>query len=188
MKSANIYAFFLLLNFIALPISFANATDPIQESVKPKRELESLNIWLPGVLPKAESLLQENISPPLPGYKKGFVMAAPWTVPDVQNYKYHWVRDAALVMTTVVTRYREATNPVLKKAAFESLIDYANFSKENQLAPEPGSDEKVGLGEVKFNPDGSRYTKWMRPQNDGPALRAITFIRFARQLITEKKF
>lgn len=40
---------------------------------------------------------------------------------------------------------------------------------------------------MKFNPDGTRFTQWMRPQNDGPALRAVTIIRLSHQLLQEKQ-
>lgn len=139
--------------------------------------------WLDAQLPKAESYMQANISPARPGYKKGFVLAAPWVIPGVQNYQYHWVRDAALVMDTVVTNFIHARNSAAKRNAYLEIANYVDFSRENQLAPEPSTAEKVGLGEVKFDPDGSRYTQWMRPQNDGPALRAVTLMRFARELL-----
>ncbi|KAG8726813.1 hypothetical protein FRC10_006750 [Ceratobasidium sp. 414] len=41
-----------------------------------------------------------------------------------------------------------------------------------------------GLGEPKFNVDGTPYTgSWGRPQRDGSALRAITLIQFANYLL-----
>jgi hypothetical protein len=146
-----------------------------------------LSSWLTQRVPSAETLMEKNLSPDLPGYKKGFVVAAPWVVPGIQNYRYHWVRDAALVMNTIVTRYISAEDAGTKKSSFSRLVDYINFSKQNQTASQPDGAEQVGLGEVKFNPDGTRYTQWMRPQNDGPALRAITMIRFSHQLTQEKQ-
>ena len=162
-------SFFLLASSLAIASQTSSSSD--------------LDAWLPQRLESAEANMTKNISPDLPGYQKGFVVAAPWTVPGIQNYRYHWVRDAALVMNTVVTRYVSNQDA----AAFAELVDYVNFCKQNQTAPEPADAEQVGLGEVKFNPDGSRYTQWMRPQNDGPALRAITLIRLARELIREGK-
>jgi glucoamylase len=44
----------------------------------------------------------------------------------------------------------------------------------------------TGLGEPKFNVDGSAFTgAWGRPQNDGPALRVITLARFANLLLDQ---
>jgi glucoamylase len=41
-----------------------------------------------------------------------------------------------------------------------------------------------GLGEPKFNIDGSAFTgAWGRPQRDGPALRATSIITYANWLI-----
>jgi glucoamylase len=62
------------------------------------------------------------------------------------------------------------------------ITNYIDFSRTNQLSATAIS----GLGEPKFNPDGSPYMgDWGRPQNDGPALRALTAIRFARELLSE---
>jgi glucoamylase len=166
-----------LLGFIILNAAF-KAESP---------ESKDITQWLAYELPKAETYMTANISPNLPGYKKGFVTAAPWVVPGIQDYRYHWVRDAALAMNTILTRYISAKSVAQRTRYFEMLKNYIQFSKDNQTAAEPDDAEKVGLGEVKFNPDGTRFTKWMRPQNDGPALRPITVIRFARQLLRESK-
>jgi GH15 family glucan-1,4-alpha-glucosidase len=43
-------------------------------------------------------------------------------------------------------------------------------------------------GEPKFNVDGSKFTEpWGRPQNDGPALRVITMIRWFNILLDNNK-
>lgn len=145
-------------------------------------QANDISDWLEKRVPTSQQYLSNNISSP--GYKKGFVIAAPWMVPGVQDYRFHWVRDAGIVMGTVATNYLYSENAKVQTQAFDQLRDFINFSKENQIAPETGP-ELIGLGEVKFNPDGSRFTKWMRPQNDGPALRAITIMRFARSLIKD---
>jgi glucoamylase len=172
---------------IALGVSLASCSSTPNHASRAVANSPDVSNWLTQRVPSAETNMEKNLSPDLPGYKKGFVVAAPWVVPGVQNYRYHWVRDAALVMNTVVTRYMSAEDQETKKTSFSRLVDYINFSKQNQTAPQPENAEKVGLGEVKFNPDGTRYTNWMRPQNDGPALRAITMIRLSYQLIKEKQ-
>ncbi len=144
-----------------------------------------LTEWLNQRVQTSRIFLDKNIS--TPGYKKGFVIAAPWIVPGIQDYRFHWVRDAGIVMNTVASAYATTQNSPLKARYFAQMRDYLNFSKENQTAPEEAGTEVIGLGEVKFNPDGSRFTKWMRPQNDGPALRAITAMKFVRELLKEGK-
>ena len=118
-----------------------------------------------------------NISPQ--GAARGVVVASPSK--RNPNYFFHWVRDAALVMGTVVTRYERAGNPRDKAEAFALLNDYSARVRKLQLL-----NTLTGLGEPKYNADGSAFDgPWGRPQNDGPALRAVTFIRFARKLIDE---
>lgn len=109
---------------------------------------------------------------------RGSVMASPSR--SEPNYYFHWIRDAALVMHEV-WRAR-ARDP---KSADHLLTDYALFSRSNQLTSNPsGGPDRLGLGEPKFNMDGSAYhAPWGRPQNDGPALRAITLAEFATQLL-----
>jgi glucoamylase len=55
----------------------------------------------------------------------------------------------------------------------------------NLLLSNPsGSVSSGGLGEPKFNADGSAFTgAWGRPQRDGPALRATAVITYANWLI-----
>lgn len=121
-----------------------------------------------------------NISPP--GTVLGVVVASPSQ--HNPNYYYHWIRDAALVMGVVVDLYLRATNAETKKYIHERLIDYISFSRTNQLTPNMSG----GLGEPKFLVDGSAYLEpWGRPQNDGPALRAITLVRLAEIWLEEGK-
>lgn len=161
------------------------------------RDCSPIDKWLNNRRTVYKQRLLENISPTtLPSLqegepiKKGFLAAAPWIFFDenhklVQNYCYHWVRDSALVMNTLVTDYLKSPDD----GTLGRIVDYLNFSRENQVAGEkvPKEETKVSNGEVKFEPDGKPFTKWMRPQDDGPALRAITAIRFVSSQLKQGK-
>ena len=114
-----------------------------------------------------------NASPE--GVTPGVVTASPSrSDPD---YFFHWVRDASLVMSSVIDLY-EGSLSASRKREYEKLLEeFVDFSRKNQLT----QNLSGGLGEPKFNVDGTAYSlEWGRPQNDGPALRALTLIRFAR--------
>lgn len=132
----------------------------------------NLDILLNGILTKpevrklvtsAQTLMTANISPA--GTLPGTVIASPsQSMPD---YYYMWIRDAALTMEVVTDR--------------PTLLNYADLSLKQQQGP-----AIAGLGEPKFNVDGTDFTgPWGRPQNDGPALRAVTAIKLANALIAE---
>ena len=120
--------------------------------------------------------LLNNISPA--GTVRGVVIASPSR--NDPDYFFHWTRDAALVMDVIVRDYI-ASSGRTRDRWYAMLDDFVNFSRANQL-----SNALTGLGEPKFNVDGSPYMgPWGRPQNDGPALRAVTLIRFARELVKQ---
>lgn len=136
--------------------------------------------WLIYEEPVALKSLLRNIS--APGTFKGVVLASPSQTSP--NYYYHWVRDAGLVMNEIVLRYQSATNAELKNRYLETLKDYIDFSKLNQETPNLSG----GLGEPKFNVDGTAYMEsWGRPQDDGPAIRATTLISLAKAWLKEGK-
>ncbi|MCM0605168.1 MAG: glycoside hydrolase family 15 protein [Xanthomonadaceae bacterium] len=112
----------------------------------------------------------------------GSVMASPSK--QKPNYYYHWIRDAALTMREVF-EWR-STAPQWSR---ETLLDYVAFSRQNQLTKNPsGTVADNGLGEPKFYLDGEAYwDSWGRPQNDGPALRALVLIDLAYELLKEGK-
>lgn len=112
----------------------------------------------------------KNINPP--GSATGFIAASLSTAgPD---YYYAWTRDSAL--TSHVIAYDYNTTLAGDASTLQTLKDYVTFSVKSQSV----STACNCLGEPKFNPDGSSYTgAWGRPQNDGPAERASTFILFA---------
>lgn len=122
--------------------------------------------------------LLENIAPP--GAAAGAVVASPSkSNPD---YFYHWIRDAALVMSVVLDLYQNETDRVQRNHYETILKDFVSLSRRNQTTPNPSDQESSGrLGEPKFHADGSAFTAgWGRPQNDGPALRALMLTRLAR--------
>jgi glucoamylase len=142
-------------------------------------EDRALDVWLSWQTGQSTQGMLKNVLP------TGAVIASPSTSPD---YRYHWIRDAALTMDTVrELRIREADGSAEQSRMLTLLWSYAEFSRRNQLTTNPsGPADGLGLGEPKFNLDGSAYgAPWGRPQNDGPALRASTLIRLAHQLLDQ---
>ncbi|OFZ19830.1 MAG: hypothetical protein A2Z20_09010 [Bdellovibrionales bacterium RBG_16_40_8] len=162
-----------------LPIYFVASTSMLaggkgSDVVKGKE----LGQWVQITKPTMLRHLVENIS--RPGTAPGSVVASPSTFDP--NYYYHWIRDAALVMDIIVTEYSQAVDPIIKNSYRRMLFDYTWFSRSNQTIWTPSG----GPGEPKYNVDGSAYNEpWGRPQNDGPALRALTLTRFANLLLEE---
>jgi len=112
---------------------------------------------------------------------KGGVVASPST--SQPDYYYHWQRDGAISIKEMMgIRTIQQVDTQLKA--------YVNWVRQEQFQSDPnGIDVR---GEPKFFlPDGAVYNGgWMRPQNDGPALRSVTLITYANALIAagEKDF
>lgn len=107
--------------------------------------------------------------------KPGMVVASPSR--EAPNYYFDWVRDTALTMRSLIDYYE------LKK---DLKIQRMIFTWVDAEAYRQNLPTFTGLGEPKYNIDGSGFTgPWGRPQNDGPALRAIAMIKFARILLAE---
>jgi glucoamylase len=141
--------------------------------------------WLKHQYAYSQTALLRNIGPTdlVPNAAAGAVVASPSFDPD---YRYFWVRDAALVMDTVVSLYQSSLAEK-QDAMLRRLVDYVDFSRRIQLTPNPsGGPDDLGLGEPKFEVDGRAFQgPWGRPQNDGPALRALTLTRLALLLIDQ---
>lgn len=104
--------------------------------------------------------------------------------PNVPAYNFHWVRDAAAVMRSILYLYQVNRNSEIREKYTKYFEEYVAFSRKIQEAPNPSG----GVGEPKFHPDGTPFLgDWARPQNDGPASRAITLISWAQLLIREGK-
>jgi glucoamylase len=138
------------------------------------REL-SLDDWLKFEKGVSERKLEQNFQ--APGAAEGAVIASPQQ--SGPNYFFHWVRDSALTMD-VARREALLAADSPGRAHWEAYLrSYAAFSRANQL-----TQTLTGLGEPKFLVDGHAFNgPWARPQNDGPALRASTLIRFANTLL-----
>ena len=91
---------------------------------------------------------------------------------------------------TAVERLREFVdfNRSLRELDGRELIRHARFRKEVQpsflqyVRPDDEMAAVFGgavLGEARVNPDGTLdFTRWARPQNDGPALQVLTLTRW----------
>ncbi|KAH9989729.1 glucoamylase [Russula compacta] len=113
------------------------------------------------------------------GAKSGIVIASPNTVdPD---YLYTWVRDSALVFKVITDQFTLGQDPSLRT----QIDNFVTAEAALQLVCSPsGTITTGGLGEPKFNIDGSAFTgSWGRPQRDGPALRSTTLITYANWLL-----
>ncbi|MGA2091204.1 MAG: glycoside hydrolase family 15 protein, partial [Endomicrobiales bacterium] len=133
----------------------------------------------------------------------GAVLAAPSTVggADFNDYRYNWIRDAALVMMVLLKKYRQTEDRDLKEQIKLKLEEYRTFNIKVQ------KNSRGNLAQAKFFPDenpqpytadtpehpnpidevtGQRQRIW-DDQYDGPALRAIAFIDYATMLLEEGK-
>ncbi len=127
--------------------------------------------WIAKQKVVAEQKILANISPK--GVLIGTVLASPSKVdPD---YYYHWVRDASLTMLAVQELGLANSELLLKNYLIATQIHQAKSGDQN-------------LGEPKYFANGEPFTgPWGRPQNDGPALRAIVFANWAEKLLNQKQ-
>lgn len=103
---------------------------------------------------------------------RGAIAAAAPSPPDEPDYYFHWLRDSSLIIRAIVDNI-DPNSPLARDVVRKIAIDFINFTRQIQRVAEP-----VGLGEPRFNMDGSLdVLKWSRPQNDGPALRALGLMR-----------
>jgi len=107
----------------------------------------------------------------------GAIMASPSTAHP--NYFYDWVRDAGITMSIAPKLLNQADKAKLYDHYMKWVL---NCQKQN---PVNGIDIR---GEPKFYMDGRLFDgPWGRPQNDGPALRAMSLMDYAEELINAGK-
>ncbi|KAH9986650.1 glucoamylase [Russula vinacea] len=132
--------------------------------------------------PIAKTGLLANIGPngtKSSGAKAGIVIASPNR--DNPDYLFSWVRDSSLVFKVITDQFTRGEDNSLR-----GLIDdfFAAEAALQQVTNPSGTVATGGLGEPKFNIDGSAFTgSWGRPQRDGPALRSTALITYANWLL-----
>lgn len=138
--------------------------------------------------------------------KKGSVVASPVPAsydPD-PDYFFHWYRDSALVMDAlrlmrdVVPEARRHFDDFVRFSLVLSALDgrAAPPDWQSQAEPEfrkflrkdlPAAHDEAIPAETRVNPDGTLdITDWPRPQHDGPALRALTVMRWGVETLEDE--
>ncbi len=138
---------------------------------------------------------------------KGSILASPAIAaydPD-PDYFFHWLRDSAVIIDAL--RILISSGEIAQVAGLAHFKDFLRFSLKLSALDGPAFLAAAGdfrakvdpfflqyvrpdselsslsgdavLGEPRFDPDGSiDILKWSRPQHDGPALRALSVMRF----------
>ncbi len=143
----------------------------------------------------------DQIIHPLPGAVVASPVPASYD-PD-PDYFFHWYRDSAIIIDALRLLHAEGAaaegprlfgefvrfSAALSRLDGRSLVaasgqwrsrvaaDFVQFLRPD--ADLRASHGEVIAGETRVNPDGTLdISKWARPQNDGPALRALTILRW----------
>lgn len=97
---------------------------------------------------------------PLTLFQSGVVIASPSTVNP--NYLYTWVRDSSLVFKTIADQFTLGYDSSLRG----QIDNFFSAEASLQYVCNPsGSVSTGGLGEPKFNIDGTAFPfSWGRPQ------------------------
>ncbi len=117
-----------------------------------------------------------------PEIKPGAIIASPSKKdPD---YFSHWTRDAGLVELALLEAYPSSTLDlqIQLRAQAEQWLNFEIEVQKTSLTA------FAGLGEPRFYVDGTVVTfPWARPQDDGPALRALAAMKWAEIFIANGK-
>ncbi|KDN65985.1 putative glycosyl hydrolase family 15 [Colletotrichum sublineola] len=145
-----------------------------------KRDVDS---FIAAETPIALQQLLCNIGPNgchAQGVSSGIVIASPDKADP--PYFYTWTRDAGLVFKAVVDIFTNSYDANLQTNIQNYIASQARLQGVSN--PSGGLGDGQGLGEPKFEVDLRPYTgDWGRPQRDGPALRAIAIIGYAKWLV-----
>ena len=120
------------------------------------------------------------------------------------DYFFHWYRDSAIIVDALRILYEDASFDLDLAAQFADFVQFSlslrtldgralrGVSWRDAAAPEfrqylrtdedlAGVHGEAVAGETRVNPDGTLdISSWPRPQNDGPALRALCVLRWLR--------
>jgi glucoamylase len=158
-SSARTLSFFFVLNLSTGAIASSSSPDLSRIEAQYQRAIEGL---------------LANLEP------NGAVLASPSQ--SEPNYYYHWSRDAALTMKVVSDlAFDSKTHPSIRALLSQKLDAWIRWESGLQQ-----QNKLTGLGEPRYNLNGTtNLDPWGRPQNDGPALRAITAIGIAEEWMKE---
>jgi glucoamylase len=137
----------------------------------------------------------------------GSIVASPVPAsydPD-PDYFFHWLRDSAVVIDAVrllsgdggaaadaLARFSEFVHFSLTLQHLDGRALVADATWRSKVTPDflkflrsdadlAGVHGEAVAAETRVNPDGTLdISSWPRPQNDGPALRALTLLRWSR--------
>ncbi|KAH6685101.1 glucoamylase [Plectosphaerella plurivora] len=169
-----------LLNLFSLGLIAAGSV-----SGHPSQLSKRVNVdaWIAQELPIARAQLLCNVGPSgcnSAGVASGLVIASPSK--QDPDYFFHWTRDAGLVFKLVVDLFLESYDAGLQRSIQDFIVGQAKLQTVSN--PSGGFQNGAGLGEPKYLANGAQFTgDWGRPQRDGPALRAIALIKYAKWLI-----
>ncbi len=138
---------------------------------------------------------------------RGCVVASPILAaydPD-PDYFFHWYRDSAVVIDALRLLFEDGTVGSEALAYFGDFVRFSGSLQQldgralvtmaswrERVAPDfvkflrteadlTAVHGEAVAGETRVNPDGTLdISDWPRPQHDGPALRALTLMRWAR--------
>ena len=115
--------------------------------------------------------------------ENGSILASPSQ--SEPNYYFDWVRDSSLTMKMVVgLAYDPPTNARLKVKLLQKVDQWLKWEKLRQ-----DNARLVNLGEPRFFVNGNvNLDPWGRPQNDGPAIRALTMMKIATEWRNSGRF
>jgi len=119
----------------------------------------------------------------------GAVIASPGDVPALvvccnnrapQPYYFHWTRDAALSLSSLISLGRNDSLPIMESFVARLRRQHARTVASGHLGVSAAEESFL---EPKWTLSGAPYEGgWCRPQTDGPGLRALTLLRAATAL------
>lgn len=151
MRNLMLWMRILPKNRLSLKPGYSRTSDPMVRNLLERRF--GLSLFAPSSLSKLTLSC-------IPHFQAGLVVASPST--SNPNYLYTWVRDSSLVFKVLIDQFTSGVDPSLRTL----IDDFVSAETDLQQVANPsGNITTGGLGEPKFNIDGSAYTDpWGRPQ------------------------